>query len=101
MFRFKVFALVVLMVSAVLAKPNYKPINSNELENQFQRSIYFLLKNTSPADGLKGSVIAAPSKSHPDYYYHWVRDAALVVDSLLNLYVDPRFKNQAVKSLIK
>ncbi|MBL7555065.1 MAG: glycoside hydrolase family 15 protein [Bdellovibrionaceae bacterium] len=101
MFRVNVFALVLFTVSAVLAKPNFKPINSNELENQFQRSIYFLLKNTSPADGVKGSVIAAPSKSHPDYYYHWVRDAALVVDSLLNLYLDPRFKNQAVKTQIR
>jgi glucoamylase len=85
----------------VLAKPNFKPINANELEKQYQRSILFLLKNLSPNDGVRGSIIAAPSRSNPDYYYHWVRDAALVVDTLLNVYTNPRYKNQALKNQIK
>lgn len=29
-----------------------------------------------------GAVIAAPSRCHPDYYYYWVRDAALGMDAL-------------------
>ena len=33
----------------------------------------------SPEDGARGSVMASPSRSYPDYYYHWTRDAALVM----------------------
>lgn len=96
----KLVALVFLITTCVFAKP-FKPLNSLELDKQFQKSVYFLLKNISPSDGLRGSVIAAPSRSHPDYYYHWVRDAALVADSLINIYVDPRFNNSSLKSQIK
>jgi glucoamylase len=39
-----------------------------------------LLSNISRNDTLRGVVVASPSKSDPDYYYHWVRDAALVMD---------------------
>lgn len=63
--------------------------NKNTLiENQFQSSLRLMLRNLSPLDGKKGAVIAAPSKSHPDYYYNWVRDAALVTEGLI--YVYPR-----------
>lgn len=84
-----------------IAKQTTKPLNSSQLDQQFQKSIYFLLKNISPADGQRGAIVAAPSKSNPDYYFHWVRDAALVVDSLLNVYIDPRFSNSAVKTQIR
>ncbi|MBX3022398.1 MAG: glycoside hydrolase family 15 protein [Bdellovibrionales bacterium] len=33
-------------------------------------------------DGLPGSVIASPERGDPDYYYHWVRDGALVMNTL-------------------
>lgn len=45
-----------------------------------------LLQHMSPSDGLPGAVIAAPSRLEPDYYYHWVRDAALVTDALMSFY---------------
>jgi glucoamylase len=97
----KFFALALLILPAAFSKPNYKPLNSTALDQQFQKSIYFLLKNISPADGVRGSIIAAPSRSNPDYYYHWVRDAALVTESLLNLYVDPRYNNSPLKAQIR
>jgi len=28
-----------------------------------------------------GAIVAAPSQSHPDYFYHWVRDAAISMKS--------------------
>jgi glucoamylase len=34
-----------------------------------------------------GSIIAAPHVSDPDYFFHWSRDSALVVDSLVR-YID-------------
>ncbi|MGZ3695817.1 MAG: glycoside hydrolase family 15 protein [Bdellovibrionota bacterium] len=33
-----------------------------------------------------GSVIASPSRSAPDYYFHWIRDAALTMDTFVTLY---------------
>lgn len=46
------------------------------------RETYFryLFQNISRQDTARGVVVASPSKSNPDYYYHWVRDAALVMD---------------------
>lgn len=97
----KLVTSILLFATLVFSKSNFKPLNSSELELQFQRSIVFLLKNTSPQDGARGSVIAAPSRSHPDYYFHWVRDAALVVESLMDVYTDPRFRNSALKKQIR
>lgn len=34
----------------------------------------------------EGAVIASPSKYHPDYYYHWVRDAAITMDLIVSWY---------------
>lgn len=36
----------------------------------------------SPA---KGSIVAADSKSNPDYYFHWTRDSALTARALVQL----------------
>jgi glucoamylase len=37
-------------------------------------------------DAAPGAVIASPSRSNPDYYFHWVRDAAIAMDVILDLY---------------
>jgi glucoamylase len=39
-----------------------------------------LLNSISPEGTVKGVVIASPSKVDPPYFYHWVRDAALVME---------------------
>ncbi|KAJ3185807.1 hypothetical protein HDU85_001176 [Gaertneriomyces sp. JEL0708] len=41
-----------------------------------------ILRNTLP----NGAIRASPSTSHPDYSYHWVRDAALCVSFLSSAY---------------
>ncbi len=45
-----------------------------------------LIANISPRDAAKGTVVAAQSRSKPDYYYHWTRDAGLVMDVLRQKY---------------
>ncbi len=40
-------------------------------------------QNISPVGTAAGIVIASPSRQEPDYYFHWVRDSALVVNALL------------------
>ncbi|MCB0351098.1 MAG: glycoside hydrolase family 15 protein [Bdellovibrionales bacterium] len=47
-------------------------------ERQFAESR--ILDNISPQRARRGAVIASPSKHNPNYYYHWVRDGALVMD---------------------
>ncbi|KAM0283158.1 hypothetical protein ACHAQH_002640 [Verticillium albo-atrum] len=35
-----------------------------------------------------GLVIASPSKSDPDYFFHWTRDAGLVFKAIIDLFVE-------------
>tara|TARA_B100001248_G_scaffold262731_2_gene261842 strand:- start:11888 stop:13120 length:1233 start_codon:yes stop_codon:yes gene_type:complete len=51
-------------------------------KEQRQISMQRLLDNISRHDTPRGFVVASPSKYDPDYYYHWVRDAALVMRAL-------------------
>ncbi|RYZ83759.1 MAG: hypothetical protein EOP06_19340 [Proteobacteria bacterium] len=41
--------------------------------------------NISPANALRGVILASPSKLDPNYYYYWIRDGALVMRSVLLL----------------
>ena len=53
---------------------------------QVQTSVNKIFASMSFADTANGAVVASPSKSYPDYYYHWVRDAALVMDTVVDFY---------------
>lgn len=33
----------------------------------------------------KGGVVASPSTSQPDYYYHWQRDGAISIREMMNI----------------
>ncbi len=59
---------------------------NSAIENQYQTSVNLLLRNLSYIDGRRGAIPAAPSRANPDYYYHWVRDAALTTESLIGVY---------------
>ena len=48
-------------------------------------AIHRISKNISPSDGKPGSVIASPSASNPNYYFHWVRDAARTMRMFVSL----------------
>ncbi|MDA8793778.1 glycoside hydrolase family 15 protein, partial [Bacteriovoracaceae bacterium] len=55
---------------------------------QETKSLYFLHKNVSVRDAtFPGFIIASPSLE-PNYYFHWVRDAALVMKSLFKYLSD-------------
>lgn len=45
-----------------------------------------MIANITPDDGEKGSVLASPSRSNPDYYYHWIRDAARTMGQIAERY---------------
>ena len=46
-----------------------------------------------------GSIIASPSKD-PDYNFHWVRDAAIVMKGIITLYNDDN-QNQKYKNIMR
>lgn len=56
--------------------------NYEQLEQNKKLAFGHLLENISRADTPRGFIVASPSKSDPDYYYHWVRDAALVMGAI-------------------
>lgn len=35
-----------------------------------------------------GVVFASPSRSEPDYFYHWIRDGAITINTLINTNID-------------
>lgn len=60
------------------------------MEEQADLSRLMMLRNISPSGAARGAVIASPSKSDPDYFYHWIRDAALVMNSVVRMYYSAR-----------
>lgn len=56
------------------------------LLNNLQFDLSKISENISPSDGLPGAIIAAKTRSNPNYYYHWVRDAGITIESLLKTY---------------
>lgn len=59
---------------------------STRFDQQADQALAHLLQNLQNKDKSPGAVIASPSLALPDYFYHWVRDAALVMNSLLQVY---------------
>lgn len=53
------------------------------LESEATLSSLRIRENISRPDGLPGAVIAARTRVNPNYYFHWIRDAGLVIDALL------------------
>src|SRR5262249_29601976 len=73
------------------------------LDRQYQRSVQGMLVSISPVGivkhrpgfghtihPVKGSIIASPALAdwnpEPDYFFHWFRDSAVVIDSLRRVY---------------
>ncbi|KAH7394976.1 glucoamylase I precursor [Phaeosphaeria sp. MPI-PUGE-AT-0046c] len=45
-------------------------------------------RNVAGKGVVPGTVVASPSQENPDYWYQWVRDAAITMNSLVDLYAD-------------
>lgn len=69
------------------------------LRHQSDISTERLLDNIGPEDAHPGAVVAAPSRQDPDYFFHWVRDAALVMDTVISLYEST--ENQPLKDRLE
>lgn len=56
------------------------------IASQAQQSIVRMMANIHPAGTAAGVVIASPQRDTPNYYYFWVRDAALTMSTIFDLY---------------
>ncbi len=61
---------------------------------QSQRSISLLIKNIHPEGSAPGAVVASPSRVNPDYWFHWTRDAALVMQIFVSGYANSKTPEQ-------
>jgi glucoamylase len=76
------------------------------VERQYRHSAAALMRSVSPVEivkirpgfaqiirPLRGSIVASPILGaydpEPDYFFHWLRDSAIVVDALRMLFEDP------------
>lgn len=71
-------------------RANSETIRAMPLEKwlplQEKTALKNLLRNISPLGAAKGAVVASPSKQDPDYWFHWIRDAALVMSFIVDQY---------------
>ncbi len=65
------------------------PTFKTKLKTFAKTSIDFFIKNLTYIDTDPGAVIAGTSKADPNYFYHWVRDAALAVETAEYIYKLP------------
>src|SRR5580693_3499130 len=82
------------------------------IESQYQHCAQAMLRSVSPVhlikqrpgfgqtiQAAKGSIIASPVLGSydpdPDYFFHWFRDSAVVIDALRMLYADESIGPQA------
>lgn len=56
------------------------------LNHEEQVALSKVFANISRSDAAPGSVVAAPSRENPNYYFHWIRDASLTMETLATLY---------------
>lgn len=75
--KIRVLLLAVLAFSPILGQAS--PLNKDQ-------ALHHLLDNISPLGTKRGVVIASPQRAAPDYYFHWTRDAALVMKEIIAEY---------------
>lgn len=61
-----------------------------------------MLRNFAPLGTVPGIIVASPSKVKPNYFHHWVRDAALAFETALQVYqqTDDRKLRQQVRGFV-
>ena len=94
----------------------HDPAFESWLEGQLCHSARAMLSSISPVSIVKrrpgfgqtvrpiaGAIVASPVLGaydpDPDYFFHWFRDSAVVVDALRLLYVDRRLGDEALQHL--
>ncbi|KAJ1975901.1 hypothetical protein H4R33_006563 [Dimargaris cristalligena] len=82
------------LMSAKTASRNVDIPFDTYLQLQYDFSLDAIQRAVSPAGAAKGAMQASPSRVHPDYFYHWVRDAGLTMSLVNQLYADATDQTQ-------
>lgn len=77
------FALLSVLSSLAFAAPRLSLNAEKQLQQQYDLSTQFILRNLPTQNGKFGSVAASPTQQ---YQFHWTRDAALTWQALLKVY---------------
>lgn len=80
---------VLLGLTLIPAYCNAAPSNDgfdDWIKKQEAISTERMLWNVSPSDAAPGAVVASPEKIAPNYFFHWVRDAALTMETVISLW---------------
>lgn len=97
--NYSIWALIAIAGASAFAAPSARAYELGQwTQAQSARSAQTLFRNIGPSTAVpgaaRGAVVASPSRD-PDYRYHWVRDGALVMGTVLGFY------ERAVKSAEK
>src|SRR3990172_1132549 len=86
----RILLLILTAVAGIASHPRARAADfEGWVEFQREASAERLMRNVSPPGTSPGVVVASPSKADPDYFFHWVRDAALVMETVRSLRVGP------------
>eukprot|EP00871_Galdieria_phlegrea_P003563 jgi/Galph1/4207/GphlegSOOS_G2860.1 len=83
--------------------PDWKRELEEWIPKQYNRSIQGIFYNINQPGTAKGCIVAADSKHQPDYYYNWIRDAAITMQVVVTLYeraTDP-YEIEKLETIIK
>lgn len=75
---------------------------ANWLDEEKPTALTRLFANMSIPGTLPGTIVASPQKEGPNYFFHWTRDAALVMSALITEYErsSPGAEREALRSRI-
>ncbi|ORX59825.1 Six-hairpin glycosidase [Hesseltinella vesiculosa] len=73
-------------VNSARPTPPSQSTVSSWVSSQYTYSVSALLNNLTPSGTQTGCVVAAQSKTNPNYWFHWARDSALTMDVVGRLY---------------
>jgi glucoamylase len=82
----KTLLILLVLSCSLVVKAGYTNKDLYNYDDQFHSSAEFMFQNMIRSDIQDGAIIASPSKQSPDYFYHWVRDAALTLESAMDMY---------------
>ncbi|RUP42781.1 glucoamylase [Jimgerdemannia flammicorona] len=91
------FSLIAVCLAAATTNAQLASWITNETSIAYTK----MYANIQPSGTVSGCVIASPSKSNPDYYYHWVRDAAMTMKVVVDQYNTTRAGDSTLVSMLK
>lgn len=78
--------MTVLILSAILVSATFAAVSAQNMrfsQTDVEASVQRIVNNLEHPGVTPGAIIASPSQTDPNYFYHWTRDAGLTVLTLM------------------